>query len=573
MRTGPGSIADLLSGIGGHARNAATTFHADAETACGMGGGIKQRCSERFCRAACRMAGGACWGAGAAALSAVSSDFALITRVLHRHVPRGLSSVIPTIESTHFFTLLQTPIQIDQLKRPAAPIARSTRLAAWWLPVLILLGFALLFALLFRDRLIPAREVRVVVAMAIADDAVTAGPSAKPDNADDRLLFQASGWLEPDPLPVRATALTDGVVAEVHVLEGQLVDAGEPLATLIDDDARLARDMIASELAMKQAEFDAHCVEVQTSLQKLAAEQAGLAQAHAAVEEASDRFERLTRGPAAATTESERVAARLEKLRREAAVEIFEARIREISWDFNRIAYETLAHQHGIEATRTKLAETELNLQRTRLTAPVSGRVMRLLATPGEKKMLGMDEMESATVAIIYDPVKLQVRVDVPLADAANLAVGQRTRVRCSLLPNAVFEGEVTRIAGEADIARNTLQAKVRVIDPDDRLRPEMICRVEFLEMTARADVVRGAPAAGDLAVFIPQSALVGDAQIWICDPETSRVESREVIATNDTRDGWLRLESGARPGEWVVDDPATSTLNPGQRVRPIFTP
>lgn len=447
------------------------------------------------------------------------------------------------------------------------------RIASWWLPVSLLCGFALLFALVFRDRLLPAREVSVVAAIGLADEAPVATPEQASAKTDRRLLFQASGWLEPDPLPVRATALADGVVAEVHVLEGQLVQAGNPLASLIDEDARLNRDMAASELAMKQAEFDAHCVEVQTTQQKLLAEQAGLAQAEAALEEAADRLDRLTRGPAAATTESERVAARLEKLRREAAVEIFQARIREIAWDFNRIAYETLAHHHGIEATRTSLAEAELNLQRTRVTAPVSGRVLRLMASPGEKKMLGMDEMESATIAILYDPEKLQVRVDVPLADAANLAVGQPARIRCSLLPNSVFEGEVTRIAGEADIQRNTLQAKVRVIDPDDRLRPEMICRVEFFEAEKRSAASASAASTGDLTVFIPQAALVDDARVWICDPESNRVESRAVAATQDVRDGWLRLESGVRPGEWVVDDPGISNLNPGQRVRPIFTP
>lgn len=434
----------------------------------------------------------------------------------------------------------------------------------------------MLFALLFRDRLLPAREVRVVAATAIAADAsgTAAVASTTTGLAEPRLLFQASGWLEPDPLPVRATALTDGVVSEVHVLEGDLVEAGQPLATLIDEDARLTRDAVAAELAMKQAEFEAHCVEVQTSLQKLAAKQAIRAQAEAAAEEAVDRFDRLTRSPAEATTESDRVSARLEKTRREAAVAIADARIREISWDFNRIAYETLAHQHGLEVARTMLDEAELNLQRTEITAPIHGRIMRLFAAPGDKKMLAMDEMESATIAILYDPEKLQVRVDVPLADAAGLMVGQPARIRCSLLPDAVFEGEVTRIAGEADIQRNTLQAKVRVIAPDDRLRPEMICRVEFFQSTKpTADGVRQTDPAGDLAVFIPESALIGDSQVWICDVDSSRLEARDVVATQDFREGWLRIESGIRPGEWVVDDPAAANLKPGQRVRPNLQP
>ena len=53
--------------------------------------------------------------------------------------------------------------------------------------------------------------------------------------------------------------------------------------------------------------------------------------------------------------------------------------------------------------------------------------------------------------------------------------------------PTSVFEGEVTRITGEADLQRNTSQAKVRITDPIDQLRPEMLCRVEFLGNSSAA--------------------------------------------------------------------------------------
>jgi len=474
----------------------------------------------------------------------------------------------------HSFTVLSNSPSIDQLKRPSATtVARRSRIAAWWLPAALVLGFALLFLSLFRDRLLPAPAVRLVAAIAIADETLEVVAPAKSDKVDGRLLFQASGWLEPDPLPVRVTALADGVIAEVHVLEGQLVTEGDPIVTLIDEDARLVRDMMASELAMKQAEFDAHCVEVQTSIQKLAAEQAGLAKAQAQLAEANDVLDRLTRIPQGAATESQRVTARYDVERGKSEIEMAQARIREISWDFNRIAYETLAHQHRIETAKSALAEAELNLARTRVTTPVSGRLMRLLASPGEKKMLAMDDMDSATVAMIYDPQKLQVRVDVPLADAGQLALGQRALVRCGLLPNAVFEAEVTRIAGEADIQRNTLQAKVRLFDPDDRLRPEMICRVEFFEMIAAVDVSQKAGSVNDLAVFVPQSSVVDQSWVWVCDPELNRVESREVLPTNDVREGWMRVESGINPGEWIVIDPTSSSLKPGQRINPVFNP
>jgi len=437
------------------------------------------------------------------------------------------------------------------------------RPATWWLPVAILLGFALIFALLFRDRLIPAKSVQVTPAKAIALEST----SKKQASSTGKLLFQASGWIEPDPLPIKATALTDGIIDEVRVLQGQQVRKGDPLATLIAIDNRLQRDAMATALEMKKAELDAHCTGTQIAIQKVEAEKSGLISDQADSEEAADRLARLRQTPAGAIPEAEHVAARLELTRREAAVKSREARIQEIAHDLNRIAYETLAMQAAVKAAEIDLAKAELAYERTTITAPTDGRVLRLIASPGQKKMVGMDEEDSATIAILYQPEKLQVRVDVPLADAAGLGVGQRAKIRCNLLPNQIFEGEVTRITGEADLQRNTLQAKVRIIDPDEKLRPEMICRVEFLD-TIPQESNTIANTAGELAVFVPESSLTDD-NVWICDPDSKRVTLRPVTSTAESRDGFRRLESGVRPGEWVVDQP--SGLNPGQRIRPIL--
>ena len=78
------------------------------------------------------------------------------------------------------------------------------------------------------------------------------------------IAFQASGWLEPDPFPTYASALTDGIVAEVLVLEGQRVAKGDVLARLVPDDAQLALTRatarasdVAAQLVVAQAERDA----------------------------------------------------------------------------------------------------------------------------------------------------------------------------------------------------------------------------------------------------------------------------------------------------------------------------
>ena len=55
------------------------------------------------------------------------------------------------------------------------------------------------------------------------------------------------------------------------------------------------------------------------------------------------------------------------------------------------------------------------------------------------------------------------MRVDVALADASQLHVGQRAEISSDVLPQVQLSGIVTRIEGQADLNRNTLQAKVSI--------------------------------------------------------------------------------------------------------------
>ena len=181
-------------------------------------------------------------------------------------------------------------------------------------------------------------------------------------------------------------------------------------------------------------------------------------------------------------TEDERVSVRFDHTRA-SRKSMRQRRVsQEIAEDLNQIAFQVLAIQARIKGAEVDLEKAELAYSRTKITAPADGRVLALMAAPGQKKMVGMDAEDSSTIAVLYDPEHLQVRVDVPLGDAAGLGVGQRAKIRCNLLPDMVFEGEVTRIEGSADLQRNTLQAKVRIENPSEKLRPEMLCRVEFFE-------------------------------------------------------------------------------------------
>lgn len=442
----------------------------------------------------------------------------------------------------------------------------APRWPGWLLPAAVFTGFALLFLTLYRDRLLPAREVRVATVLATAD----AAPAGEfPDlmhTGASSLLFQASGWVEPDPHAVKASALVDGVVASLHVLEGQRVEKGALMAKLVDEDAKLKLAAAEGRWRMLTAERNAHLLAASAGKYRRDSLKADLRAAETLGSEARDqlkRFEEL-RG-SGAVSESDTIAARLKLQREEANLAAAKARLEEQLTEISRLEATIAIKDEEIALAQVAVAREKLALDRTRIHAPISGRVLRLVATPGEKKMLGMDHPESSTIAVLYDPVRLQVRVDVPLAEAALLRVGQKTKVYCSLLPDEVFEGEVTRITGEADLQRNTLQAKVRLLVPSDLLRPEMLCRVEFFGSGAGGD--RPVADAGDLALWVPAEALRENA-VWVVDSGTRRVARRAVGSTTERRDGYARVREGVRPGERVVLSP--SDLRDGQRVNPL---
>jgi multidrug efflux pump subunit AcrA (membrane-fusion protein) len=136
------------------------------------------------------------------------------------------------------------------LARAPAAIARPKR-SIWriLLPALILLIFVGVLATNLRGVFDARKTVTLVRPMALSAMAGDAVRTAQP-----RELLHAAGWIEPDPFPIEVVALTGGVVREVLALEAQPVRAGQVVAKLIDDDARLA--LAAAQAVVQAAEAE-----------------------------------------------------------------------------------------------------------------------------------------------------------------------------------------------------------------------------------------------------------------------------------------------------------------------------
>jgi multidrug efflux pump subunit AcrA (membrane-fusion protein) len=68
--------------------------------------------------------------------------------------------------------------------------------------------------------------------------------------------------------------------------------------------------------------------------------------------------------------------------------------------------------------------------------------------------------------------------------------VGQKTEVATEARPERKYKGEVRQIVPTADRTKGIVQVKIRLLDPDEALLPEMASRASFL----RDDAEAGAP-------------------------------------------------------------------------------
>lgn len=492
--------------------------------------------------------------------------------------------------------------------RPSIPKPRRRWVLRVGLPAIIALATLAMLGYAARDLLLPAAPIEVVRAVAVPDDvaASSADPAGRPA-ASGRTVAQAPGWVEPDPYPTFASALADGVVREVLVLEGDRVEAGQPLAHLVREDAELALREVQAELARRTAQHEAAktdlanpvalergvavgramLAEAKAKLTRLdaevAAEQARLKELEANYQRlsalGSDSASRLQVEQADYQAQSQRAvveATRQQRPALEASVQRYEAELHAAERDLalkvqlKRAVDESAAAVADMQA---RLEQAELRLARMTVYAPVAGIVMNRLVSPGDKVMLGGDDMHSAHAIHLYDPKSLQVRVDVPLGDAAKVGVGQRATIVVDVLPDTEFTGTVTRFVHQADIGKNTVQVKVEIDDPSPLLKPDMLARVKFHATgSGRGDAGEqaGAGTAGS-TVAIKQSAVMrhdGMTHVWLVSPEDQRLVHRKVTLGGERDDGWIDILEGLSPGDAVVASP-TNELEEGMRVRP----
>jgi len=144
--------------------------------------------------------------------------------------------------------------------------------------------------------------------------------------------------------------------------------------------------------------------------------------------------------------------------------------------------------------------------------------------------------------------------VDVPLASVGGVREGQEVEVRSEVTGAAAAKGVVLRVQRESDLLKNTLQVKVRLLDPDPLLRPETLVRARFLAPPG----TDGAP----VELFrVPRGAVRNGGAVFVLHPDGARRVAVEKVAEVDAD---VIVRGPLTPADLVILDPVAE----GERVQ-----
>jgi RND family efflux transporter MFP subunit len=389
----------------------------------------------------------------------------------------------------------------------------ALRLLSWmlWLIPLSIVGGAGYLGYLEYDRVRSKPEV-------------TTGLVQKMTSGEAEKLLSAKGYLKSQKQAMIGTKVA-GRVEEMRVKEHDQVKAGDILAIIEHHDLQAMIEQRKAGMERAKAELE----ESRADLWEKDRE--------------ATRAERLV-GKKMLPQEDYEKASSLKKMA-VARVAALEASIKMMKANIDEMEYTRKYQMH--------------------ILAPFDGTVVEKQGEVGEivSPMAMSSSLGRAAVVTLADLAHMDVETDISENMMSRIDLGQPAEVSVSANPNKRYRGRLRQIIPMGDRTRGTVKVKVEIVDPDDRLFPELAATVHFLPFKTGP-----AAEASKSYLFVSKSSVFqenGHDYVWVVGKK-SRINKRQVeVAT--TREDLARVETGLDSGESVVLNPL-KTFKENEEVR-----
>ncbi len=378
-----------------------------------------------------------------------------------------------------------------------------------------------------RKRLIVVSAVIVVIVASLLYITGILSPSVSVDVSTVSLVYpsqsvsvlNASGYIVAQRKAAVASKVT-GRLVELMVEEGSKIKKGQLIARLENDDVTASRNQAAANLKTTHATLEQAKAEREDS------------------EKEFNRYRRLVEGGYIARSQFDASEAR-----------------------YRRAKASVSAAEASIKAGEAALQGAGVALEYTQIRAPFDAVVLTKNADVGDiVTPIGAAANAKAAVVTIADMDSLQVEVDVSETSISSVKVGQPCDVQLDALADTRFRGEVHAIVPTVDRSKATVLVKVKFIDKDARMLPDMSAKVSFLSRAITAEEQKPRLATS-------QSALVDRRKgIFVYLVKGDRVKETPVTAGVKLGD-MTEITSGLKAGDRVVIKPPKG-LKDGTKIK-----
>jgi RND family efflux transporter MFP subunit len=147
------------------------------------------------------------------------------------------------------------------------------------------------------------------------------------------------------------------------------------------------------------------------------------------------------------------------------------------------------AAEAAVKANAAALQGANVMIEYSLIRAPFDAVVLTKNADIGDiVTPIGASANAKAAVVTIADMSSLQVEADVSESNMRQIKVGQPCEIQLDALPDLRFSGVIHMIVPTADRSKATVMVKVRFIDNDQRILPEMSAKVAFLSRPTKPE-------------------------------------------------------------------------------------
>ena len=196
--------------------------------------------------------------------------------------------------------------------------------------------------------------------------------------------------------------------------------------------------------------------------------------------------------------------------------------------------------QTGLAMAKSSVMMSKKNLDDCNLYAPTSGIIGRRMLEPGMSVLPGNPVFQLVKIE------KVNANVPVPENEIAGIKKWQKAQVQVSALGDQLFDGEVKEVGVLSNPLSHTYRVKIELNNPEQLLKPGMVCKVTIDDPTLENRVV------------VPLSAVQMDGNggkyVFVANSNTGKAMKKSIV-TGPMKNNGVVINSGLAANDLIITE------------------